>query len=323
MYGPTETTIWSATGSANPTTGTVPLGSPIANTQLYILDDKLRPLPAGMPGELFIGGDGVTRGYLNREDLTLERFLPDPFVEGGRMYRTGDLVRRSADGTLEFLGRMDFQVKVRGYRIELGEIESCLGQHPGIAEAVVLAREDKPGDVRIVAYLLPTGEDVPEDELRAHVRAFLTDYMIPAHFVAVEKFPLTPNGKIDRKALPKPGEKAAADDRVIEHVAPTDEIGIRVADIFKRALGVEKVGMLDNFFTLGGHSLLAIQVHRELKKTVASNLSITDLYRFPTVGGLAAHILDRGQASNELDRVASRATARRHAMASRRQAQRI
>ena len=323
MYGPTETTIWSATGAANPTTGTVPLGSPIANTQLYILDDKLRPLPAGMAGELFIGGGGVTRGYLHREDLTRERFLPDPFVQGGRMYRTGDLVRRSADGTLEFLGRMDFQVKVRGYRIELGEIESCLGQHPGIAEAVVLAREDNPGDVRIVAYLRPTGADVPEDELRTHVRAFLTDYMIPAHFVSVEKFPLTPNGKIDRKALRKPGAKAAADDRLIEHVAPTDEIGIRVADIFKRALGVEKVGMLDNFFTLGGHSLLAIQVHRELKKSVASNLSITDLYRFPTVGGLSAHILDRGQASNELDRVASRAAARRHAMASRRQAQRI
>lgn len=187
----------------------------------------------------------------------------------------------------------------------------------------MLAREDAPGDVRIVAYLRPTGADVPEDELRTHVRAFLTDYMIPAHFVSVEKFPLTPNGKIDRKALPKPGAKVAADDRVIEHVAPTDEIGIRVADIFKRALGVEKVGMLDNFFTLGGHSLLAIQVHRELKKSVASNLSITDLYRFPTVGGLAAHILDRGQASNELDRVASRAAARRHAMASRRQAQRI
>jgi long-subunit acyl-CoA synthetase (AMP-forming) len=321
MYGPTETTIWSATCPAEPTDGTVPLGTPIANTQIYILDEQLRPLPAGMPGELFIGGDGVTRGYLDREDLTRERFLPNPFVPGGRMYRTGDLVRRDRNGSLQFLGRVDFQVKVRGYRIELGEIEACLGNYPGVAEAVVVAREDKPGDVRIVAYVRPSAAAVVEDELRAHVRRSLPDYMTPAHVVTMQKFPLTPNAKVDRKALPKPGELRVVPTEPAAFVAPTDEVEIRIADAFQRALGVEKIGLLDNFFALGGHSLLAVQVHRDLKKTVASNLSITDIYRFPTVGGLAAHVLDRGQASRQLDRVADRAAARRNAMAARRVSQ--
>lgn len=320
MYGPTETTIWSSTCLAEPTDGTVPLGTPIANTQLYILDDRLRPLPAGMPGELFIGGDGVTRGYLNREELTRERFLANPFVPGGRMYRTGDLVRRSPEGVLQFLGRVDFQVKVRGYRIELGEIEACLRMHPAIAEAVVVAREDKPGDVRIVAYVRHSGDKVPEQALLDHVRATLPDYMTPAHFVTMEKFPLTPNAKIDRNALPKPGAAQQVVVSVTEHVAPNDEVEIRIAEAFKRALGLEKVSTLDNFFTLGGHSLLAVQVHRELKKSVSSSLSITDIYRFPTVGGLAAHILNRGQASEKLDRVANRAAMRRTAMAARRPA---
>ncbi len=320
MYGPTETTIWSSTCPAEPTDGTVPLGTPIANTQLYILDDQLRPLPTGMPGELFIGGDGVTRGYLNRDELTRERFLPNPFIPGGRIYRTGDLVRRSPEGVLQFLGRVDFQVKVRGYRIELGEIEACIRKHPKIAETVVVAREDKPGDVRIVAYLRYGGDKVPEDALRDHIRASLPDYMTPAHFVAMEKFPLTPNAKIDRNALPKPGSGQKVIVQATEHVAPNDEVEIRIAEAFKRALGLDKVGTLDNFFTLGGHSLLAVQVHRELKNAVTSSLSITDIYRFPTVGGLAAHILDRGRASEKLDRVADRAAMRRTAMAARRPA---
>lgn len=322
MYGPTETTIWSATCRAEPTEGVVPLGTPIANTQLYILDKALRPVPEGVAGELYIGGDGVTRGYLNRDDLTQERFLSNPFLAGGRLYRTGDLVRRGAGGALDFLGRVDFQVKVRGYRIELGEIEACLNRHPGVAEAVVVAREDKPGDIRIAAYVRPLAERVSEDALREHVRAALPDYMVPAHFVSLTAFPLTPNAKIDRKALPRPGEAVQAAASPITFIAPTEDVEIRIADAFKRALGVERLGTLDNFFAMGGHSLLAVQVHRELKKSVASNLTITDIYRFPTVAGLAAHVLDRGQASKDLDRVASRAAMRRNAIAARRPLQR-
>lgn len=322
MYGPTETTIWSATHRAEPTEGVVPLGTPIANTQLYILDNALRPVPDGVAGELFIGGDGVTRGYLNRDALTRERFLANPFVADGRIYRTGDLVRRGASGALDFLGRVDFQVKVRGYRIELGEIEACLNKHPGVTDSVVIAREDKPGDIRLVAYVRPLAGRVAEGALREHVRATLPDYMVPAHFVSMAAFPLTPNAKIDRKALPKPGDAVLAVSSQIAFVAPTEDVEIRIADAFKRALGVEKIGTLDNFFALGGHSLLAVQVHRELKKSVASNLSITDIYRFPTVGGLAAHILDRGQASKDLGKVADRAAMRRNALAARRPLQR-
>ncbi len=322
MYGPTETTIWSTTCRAVPTEGVVPLGVPIANTQLYVLDNALRPVPDGVAGELFIGGDGVTRGYLHRDALTRERFLPNPFIAGGRIYRTGDLVRRRDDGVLDFLGRVDFQVKVRGYRIELGEIEACLNRHPGVAEAVVLAREDKPGDVRIAAYFRPSGGRVPEEILRAHVQAALPDYMVPAHFVSMMAFPLTPNAKIDRKALPRPGEAMQSAASPITFIAPTEDVEIRIADAFRRALGVERLGTLDNFFAMGGHSLLAVQVHRELKKSVASNLTITDIYRFPTVAGLAAHVLDRGQASKDLDRVASRAAMRRNAIAARRPLQR-
>jgi natural product biosynthesis luciferase-like monooxygenase protein len=315
MYGPTETTIWSATGPAEDTDSSVPLGTPLANQQLYILDGALRPVPRGMPGELFIAGDGVTRGYLGREDLTRERFLADPFVEGGRMYRTGDLVRIGPAGEIQFIGRADHQVKVRGYRIELGEIEARIALHPAVAEAVVVAREDQPGDVRIVAYVRYKAGAVPQEELQAHVRAALPEFMVPVHFVTMEKFPLTPNAKVDRKALPKPGE-AKRSAAVIEFVVPASEVQQRIADAFKRALNVERVGQLDNFFELGGHSLLAVQVHRDLKKNVAPMLSITDLYRFPTVAGLASHIQGGGEESDkELSRIASRAASRRNAMA--------
>lgn len=317
MYGPTETTIWSSTATAKETTGTVPLGPPIANTQLYILDDRLRPVPVGFPGELYIGGDGVTRGYLNREDLTRERFLPNPFVEGGRIYKTGDVVRYDHDGNLVFLGRADHQVKVRGYRIELGEIESCLQAHAGVAEAVVIAREDTPGDVRLVGYLRCESAKPSEDALRDHVKTALPDFMVPAHFVFVDRYPLTPNAKIDRKALPPPNQAAAAASPE-PYVAPSGEFEKQIAEGFQAVLGVERVGLFDNFFALGGHSLLAVKVHRDLKATLGVPLTITDIYRFPTVSGLAAHIRDRGQANQQLGRVADRAAQRRAALASRR-----
>jgi len=320
MYGPTETTIWSSTGSALIAgEGAVPIGTPIANTQLYILDEARRLVPPGAAGELYIGGDGVTRGYLGREDLTRERFFANPFVPGGRMYRTGDLVRIGEDGQIHFLGRTDHQVKVRGYRIELGEIEARIGLHPAVAEAVVMAREDEPNDVRIVAYVRYKGAAVSDADLKTHVRNALPDFMVPAHFVTLASFPLTPNAKVDRKALPRP-EDAMRAKPAVEYIAPSSDLQVRLSEAFKKLLGVERVGAFDNFFTLGGHSLLAVQLHRDLKGNVAPELTITDIYRFPTVAGLAGHIQDRGQASKHLGQVADRAAARRQAMLGRRAA---
>jgi len=318
MYGPTETTIWSSTGPALDTDGNVPLGTPIANTQLYILDAKLRPVPPGLPGELFIAGEGVVRGYHNRPELTAERFLANPFIAGGRMYRTGDLVRIGSEGALHFIGRGDTQVKVRGHRIELGEIENCIGLHPGVGQAVVIVREDAPGDVRIVAYLRFKSGAVPDDELRAHIRTTLPEFMVPAHFVGLDHFPLTPNLKVDRKALPKPGKAAAATTEVYE--APASDMEVQIAEIFRRILGVERVGLKDNFFNLGGHSLLAVQAHRDIKANVTPKLSITDLYRFPTIAGLVGHLKDEGGANKHLDKVAARAADRRATLAGRRAA---
>ncbi len=319
MYGPTETTIWSSTGPAHDTDGNVPLGTPIANTQLYVLDSKLRPVPPGLPGELLIGGEGVVRGYHNRPELTAERFLTNPFVPGGRMYRTGDLVRIGPEGAIHFIGRSDQQVKVRGHRIELGEIENCIGQHPGVGQAVVIVREDSPGDVRIVAYLRFKGPPVADDDLRAHMRQSLPEFMVPAHFVGLDQFPLTPNLKVDRKLLPNPGKAAAAAATVV-YEAPASDLEKQIADVFKRILGVERIGLNDHFFNLGGHSLLAVQAHRDLKAQVTPKLSITDLYRFPTVSGLVGHLRDAGGASKHLDKVAARAAERRAALTGRRAA---
>ena len=216
MYGPTETTIWSSTyrlPRGESARVAPPIGRPIANTGLYILDADLQPVPAGVPGELFIGGDGVVRGYLNRPELTAERFIADPFSApaGARLYRTGDLARWRRDGNVDFLGRLDHQVKIRGYRIELGEIESLLLRQPSVREAVVIAREDVPGDKRLVAYVVPRAAGaVDAAALRAALKEDLPDYMVPAHVVAMAAFPLTPNAKVDRKALPAPDAGAAA-----------------------------------------------------------------------------------------------------------------
>lgn len=319
MYGPTETTIWSSTGPAHDTDGNVPLGTPIANTQLYVLDARLRPVPPGIPGELLIGGEGVVRGYHNRPELTAERFVADPLVTGSRMYRTGDLVRIGPEGDLHFIGRNDHQVKVRGHRIELGEIENCIGGHPGVSQAVAIVREDTPGDVRIVAYMRFKSASVADEELRTHVRASLPEFMVPAHFVALERFPLTPNLKVDRKLLPKPG-KASPATTTEAYIAPESDLERQIADIFKSILGVERVGLNDNFFNLGGHSLLAVQAHREIKANVSPKASITDLYRFPTISGLVAHLRDSGGASKHLSGVAARAAERRTALAGRRAA---
>lgn len=316
MYGPTETTIWSSTHTAEPGDGITPIGTPIANTQLYVLDANLEPVPVGVPGELYIGGAGVTRGYLFRDELTKERFVANPFVKGGRMYRTGDLVRWRADGVLDFLGRVDHQVKLRGYRIELGEIESRLNELPEVREAVVIAREDTPGDKRLVAYLT-THAEVDEEALKRHLASSLPEYMVPSHFVTLDSFPLTPNAKVDRKKLPRPDEVKVA--RAAEHVAPESDSERKIAEVWQKVLGVSQVGSKDHFFDLGGHSLLAVQAHRELKAAFAgASLAITDIFRFPVLGDLARHLEGEGDDHQELGKAAARAAARRDLMRRRR-----
>ncbi|MBD0319648.1 MAG: LLM class flavin-dependent oxidoreductase, partial [Gemmatimonadetes bacterium] len=290
MYGPTETTIWSATHRVRPGAATIPIGRPIANTELYVLDRQLQPVPVGVAGELLIGGAGVVRGYLGRPELTAERFIAHPFRSEGRLYRTGDLARFRPDGTVEFLGRIDHQIKIRGYRIELGEIESLLNAHPAVREAVVVVREDVPGDKRLVAYLVArAGAEIDAAELREILRAQLPEYMVPAHFVVMAALPLTPNAKVDRKALPAP-DRAAPAAEAAEYQAPASELERAVAEIWAEVLGVERVGIRDNFFDLGGHSLLTVRVHSRLRATVARNVTITDLFRFPTIQTLVGHL---------------------------------
>jgi natural product biosynthesis luciferase-like monooxygenase protein len=287
MYGPTETTIWSTTQTATATETINGIGQPIANTQVYVLDDALAPLPVGVAGELFIGGAGLAQGYWQRPDLTAERFLPDPFRPGNRIYRTGDLARWRADGGLEFLGRADHQIKLRGYRIELGEIEAALDAQPGIRQSVAIAREDTPGAVQLVAYVL-TETTVDEAATKARLAARLPEHMIPARIVRLDSFPLTPNKKLDRKALPAPPQRTAAP---VAAVMPVTGSQARIAAIWSRILGVDAITAQDSFFDLGGHSLLAVQAHREIRDALgASKLSITDIFRLPTLRALSAHV---------------------------------
>lgn len=320
MYGPTETTIWSSTEEVGEVDGICNIGRPLANQQLYVLDEEQNPVPIGVAGELWIGGDGVTRGYWQRADLTAERFVNDPFVTpdracawGARMYRTGDLVRWRADGKIDFLGRTDHQVKLRGYRIELGEIEALLETRAGVRQAVVLAREDSPGDLRLVAYLVGTAR---EADLRQAISERLPEHMRPAHYVVLDSFPLTPNRKVDRKALPAPTQNIASDQAFI---SPATDVASQIAAIWSRVLGVAKVGARDNFFALGGHSLLAVQVHREIRDSLgASKLSITDIFRFPALQDLAAHLDQTPKSAVKAVEVPERADARLDAMARRR-----
>ncbi len=292
MYGPTETTVWSATHVVEETTGSIPLGRPIANTELYVVDPRMQPLPAGVAGELFIGGAGVARGYLNRPELTAERFVADPFSgrDGSRLYRTGDLARFRDDGTVEFRGRVDFQVKLRGYRIELGEIETLIEQHPAVERGVVVVREDAPGDKRLVAYVtLRAGTTLATAELREGLRRNVPEFMVPAHVVVLDAMPLTPNAKIDRKALPAPEGLEPASHHAA-FIAPANHIEETIARVYGEVLNAGVVGTEDNFFDMGGHSLLAVQAHRRLRDALRREFSIADLFRYPTVRGLAAYL---------------------------------
>ena len=290
VYGPTETTIWSTAHRVEEARGPVPIGRPIANTRVYVLDRHREPVPTGVPGELYIGGAGVARGYLARPELTAERFLPDRFSAdpGSRLYRTGDVVRYRADGAVEFLGRVDHQVKVRGFRIELGEIESVLARHPGVAQAVVVAREDRPGDRYLAAYLRPAGTAPTIAELRAFLKEYLPDYMVPSTFTSLPSLPLTPNGKVDRKRLPEPEDRRAVSQAPF--LAPRGRTEDALAAVWREVLRLERVGIDDNFFDLGGHSLLLVQVQAKLRSGLGQDVPIVEMFQYPTIRTMAAHL---------------------------------
>ena len=337
LYGPTETTIWSSGGRVTARGERVSLGRPLANTQLYVLDRHSQLAPPGVPGELHISGVGLARGYLNRPDLTAERFIPNPFAQGmgdggwgmgdessiphpspspalrlspiPRLYRTGDLVRHRPDGTLEFLERIDHQIKLRGVRIELSEIEAVIGSHPAVRAAIVVVREDTPGDRRLVAYVVPkiedrglkiedSGSDAPDplssilyplsSQLRGFLKETLPDSMIPAAFVVLDAFPRLPNGKVNRGALPAPdGARPAME---AAYVAPETALEQMIAAIWQSLLGVNSVGLYDNFFDLGGHSLLMIQVRSQLQERLRKDVPLVDMFRHHTIKDFARYL---------------------------------
>ncbi|WP_122860066.1 non-ribosomal peptide synthetase, partial [Pseudomonas viridiflava] len=302
VYGPTETTTFATTCEVRAVSEgdeSVPIGRPIGNTSIYVLDAHQRLAPKGVTGELYIGGDGVALGYLNRPELSVEKFLVDPFSDepGAMMYRTGDLGRWMEDGQLECLGRNDDQVKIRGFRIELGEIVSCLHQLPGIGETVVLAREDEPGNVRLVAYYTSHEEDtlLAPEQMRAHLQASLPDYMVPTAFIELKTLPLTANGKLDRRALPKPERSALFG---VSYEAPEGEFEVALAEIWAEVLQVERVGRHDHFFDLGGHSLLAMRMVSQVRQQLGVELPLGELFALGELAAVAAAL--SGVARSEL-----------------------
>ena len=315
MYGPTETTIWSTTYRVEEPGSTVSIGRPISNTQIYLLDAELQPVPVGEIGELFISGDGVARGYWNRPYLTAERFLTIPSLSPHRIYRTGDLARFLPDGNIEFLGRADYQIKLRGHRIEPGEIEATLEQCSGVRQAVVVIREDREGDQRLVAYLVvkATGPEAAST-LRSVLESRLPDYMVPSAFVFLPELPLTDNGKIDRKALLKlpPPSTVVGQPQNESSNQPSNEIERIIAAAWQDALGIPSVGMNDNFFDLGAHSLTVAEVHAKLQETLGREISLLDLFQFSTVSALAKHFAGTQSHDQVSDRAQRRRLARQH-----------
>jgi amino acid adenylation domain-containing protein len=289
-YGPTEATVNTTVARVRPGEP-VTIGRPVGNVRVYLLDASGAPVPVGVPGELYVGGAGVSRGYLGRPDLTADRFVPDPFAgePGARMYRSGDRVRRRADGELEYVGRVDFQVKVRGFRIELGEIEAVLERHPGVRAAAVAVREDAPGASRLVGYVVPQGAAPPTPaELRLHLAERLPEYMVPGAIVLLVALPLGPNGKLDRRALPAPdASSGAADDAFVAPRSPAEEI---LAGIWSEVLKLDRVGAHDNFFEIGGHSLLATRVVSRIRQAFGAEVPLRAVFEAPTLAGLAERV---------------------------------
>jgi amino acid adenylation domain-containing protein len=294
-YGPTESTTFTCCYSIprqlDGVPSSIPIGRPIGNTQVYLLDARLELVPIGIPGELYIGGDGLARGYLNRPELTAEKFIANPFCAdpASRLYKTGDLARYLPDGNIEFLGRMDNQVKIRGYRIELSEIEVTLKHHPSVREAVVIARDDVAGDKRLVAYLIasPAQHPAPQ-QLRDFLKEKLPEYMIPNVFMFLKSLPRTPSGKVDRRALPVP--EGGRPELARDYVAPRNETQKLLTTIWLEVLKLEKVGIYDNFFDLGGHSLLATRVVSKIREVFRIELPLRALFETPTMAGLSSHI---------------------------------
>ncbi len=288
LYGPTETTVWSTVQPVESTDRPIPIGRPIANTRAYIVDRQLQPVPVGVPGELYLGGMGLAHGYLNRPDLTAERFIPDPFSSdpGARLYRTGDLARYLSDGNIEYLGRIDHQVKVRGFRIEPGEIEAALLRLPTVQGVVVTVHEDEPGNKRLVAYLVPHPELAPSvGDLRRYLQGRLPEYMIPSTFVLLDAMPLTANGKIDRHLLPAPDEVRIARESLF--VSPQTLVQLQLARIWEEILDVQPVGITDNFFEMGGHSLLAARLVDRIMHVCGKVLPLASLFSGATIEHLA------------------------------------
>ena len=298
LYGPTEATANACMGIIVPRC-TLTIGKPIGNTQVYILDPHLNPVPIGVAGELHIGGHGLARGYLNCPELTAEKFIANPFSTDApnRLYKTGDIARYLPDGNIEFLGRIDTQVKIRGFRIELGEIEMVLGQHPTVREAVVLASEDSPGDKRLVAYVVAP-PDTSTNALRSFLKQKLPEFMVPAVFVYLDSLPLTPNGKVDRRALPVPDQSRPNLGET--YVGPRFPLEETVARIWAETLKLEKVGMHDNFFDLGGNSLLAVQIVSRIRSAFSIEFPLRSLFEIPTVAEIAA-MIEQNQAQRASD----------------------
>jgi len=304
MYGPTETTVWSSCQKITDASLPLSIGKPISNTKLYILDECMQLVPQGVAGELFIGGKGVTKGYLNRDELTLDRFVDDPFVGNEKLYRTGDKVRYRRDNSLEYMGRLDSQVKVRGYRIELGEIESIMRQHDEISDCAIDLKEEKEGDARLVAYVIWKNNPLTMTELRQYLRNWIPTYMIPQHVLDVTELPRTPNGKLDRKNLPDIFSSAS---RGTDYIEPRSDEECWLADIWKELIGIDKVGLYDNFFELGGHSLLSMQVIHKISEKLDIVLNPRDLL-LGTLEDVAkklskneAHSLESGESEDKMD----------------------
>jgi amino acid adenylation domain-containing protein len=309
-YGPTETTIGCCTFDVaeNDVTpwppATVPIGRPIANAQVYILDETMQPVPVGVPGELCIGGAGVAKGYLNQPQQTAEKFVADSFSKTAeaRLYRSGDLARFLPDGNVEFMGRMDQQVKIRGFRVEPAEIENGLKQHNDVLQAIVIPQEDKSGDKRLVAYVVSKKRAAPSaEELRSFLQTRLPEYMVPTAIVNLESLPLTRNGKVDVSALPSP-DQVLVTERLF--IAPRNPVEEQLAEIWREVLGVKQIGVQDNFFDVGGHSLLATQVISRVRSTFRVQLSLRSLFDSPTVAGLANEISQLQPAGSEDEEVA-------------------
>lgn len=317
-YGPTESTTFTCCyripRQLDEITS-IPIGRPIANTQVYILDSDLQLVPVGVPGELYIGGDGLAQGYLNRPELTEERFIPNPFCPEptARLYKTGDLVRYLPDGNIEFIGRKDNQIKIRGYRIELGEIEAILGQHDSVRDVVVIMREDTPGDKRLVGYVTPEKLPLDESQLKDYLKQLLPDYMVPAAIVVLDKIPLTPNGKADRRALPIPAKSRETK----EFVAPNTATEKLLAEIWCAVLGLDRVGIQDNFFDLGGTSILGLQAIARVQKQFGADLKVVKLYQYPTVHSLAKYLGQGEEEQRSYQNVQTRAQQQKAALASR------